>query len=66
MNVLQHREDVVVVLLGLRPLGPVSAVLDLQLVQPEAACEFVKFGRCWIGDVKPRQVRKDWNHVGQF
>jgi hypothetical protein len=44
----------------------VSAVLDLQLVQPEAACEFVKFGRCWIGDVKPRQVRKDWNHVEQF
>ena len=66
VHVLQHRENVVIVFLRLRPLRPMATVLDLQLVQFEAAREFVEFRRGWIGDVIPRKVRKDGNHAGQF
>ena len=66
VHVLQHRENVVVVFLRLGPLRPMATVLDLQLVQLEAAREFVEIQRCWIGDVIPRKMRKDGNHVGQF
>ena len=58
MDVLGDGEDVVIVLLGLGPLGAMAAVFDLKLVDFEAACEFVEFRRGGIGDVKPREMRE--------
>ena len=58
MHVLQHRENVVIVLFGLGPLRPMATVLDLKLVQSEARRKFVEFGRSRICDVIPRQVRE--------
>jgi len=66
VNVLHDGEDVVIVLLGLRTLGTMPAVLNLQLVQFEPPRQFIQFRRSRIGNIKPRQIRNLRIHLGQF
>jgi hypothetical protein len=56
VHMLQHSENVMAVLFGLRALRAMATVLNLQFVQLEAARKLIEFWRRRIGDIKPLQM----------
>ena len=66
VQVLEYRKDVAIVLFRLGPLRTMTAVFDLQLVQPESLRQLIEFRRRRVGNIKPLQVREHSPHAGPF
>lgn len=64
MHVLHHGKDVVIVLFGLGPLRAVTAILNLQRMQPKPLRKLVQLRRGRVRNIKPGQARKNRNHAG--